>query len=686
MTKKAKQPKQKDDSFWKKFQTLRLVVFSCHEKALATLREWASNVVPELRFHIYEYLLESPTHVASQADTPSTFVPFFDTEVTSKGYCLDMPQGRDKKGREFLDQIVKDLELVVKNKKKPFSFPLAFSSRSPTWDVVKRLGRMGPVTLGELSNGLYESWVNGKWRDSDVFEKKIWRRDAGREACLKEMKQKLGDKKLGTNVRLAWANIFSLIYTPLLTTPNTSDEIVFVAVPIASPLVFYGVLIVAAEVNPRYPLNEPQALALLNELIDLTERYYLPTIILGQNSWEESRAAEILKSKEGKDKSRDVLQKEIPDVERVYSNASLYQMNALLVRQQTLKSRLDYAQPLTVNRIALENYRLEESLLELWNNRTSPKCLTALALKTLVFRKMMVASPGMLDTVRSIIQAGRSIQPPHDKGDPLPSILVVGSHGSGKENVSRLIPLFTADYWDVEPQAINSASVSDSDALCQEIKKKVGGATKAVLRIDELNSLNVQVQGALLRLLEQGELDEQNGNSDGKQEQSGEPRNWLVVGMINEDPSQLTLGELRERTRDTFLFGQLLGTLLYEHLKTRSRMRDDLYYRVRRCGEIHVYDLDDRKEDIPIILYYLLRTRSLKDRDLFITYEALQQLVRPELRWRGNVRQLELVARELGSIIGEHPQAQVSVVSALEMREALRRAQMEERKDPNVRP
>lgn len=676
MTKKAKQPKQKGDSFWKKFQILRLVAFSCHEKALTILGEWAQDVAPGLRFHIYEYFLKSPTHMASKSNSGSAFVPFVDTEVTSKGYCLAIPQGGNKEDKKFLDKIVADLELVLKGKKESFSFPLAFSSQLPTWDVITRLCLMGPLVQGELSKKLYKSWQKGMWRNQNVLDRDSWCRLAKRADCLVEMKKKLIiSKPLGTSVRLAWANIFSLIYTPLLTTPKTTDEILFVAVPIASPLVFYGVLVVVAEITQGCSLTEQQIYALLDEMVELSERYYLPTLILAQNSWEEQRSSDILRSKGKEGDCAKVLAQYLPVAESVYSNPSLYAFYNNLAKKGALTGGTTYARPVTVNSVAQLNCRLESAILDLWHNRMPVE--PSEALETLVFRKMMIASPGMLDTVHSILHAGRSIQPRTEKKDPLPSILVVGSHGSGKEDVSRLIPLFTNEYWNIKPQTINVASISEPNELRKEIEQKVGHSNTAVLFVDELNSLNMQVQGALLRLLEQGELKEQDGNAKGGKKKSNELRNWLIVGMINEDPRQLTLGEIRERTSDPFLFGQLFGTLLYEHLKTRSRMRDDLYYRVRRCGEIHVYDLDERKEDIPVILYYLLTTRSMKGQDVFISYEAMLQLVRPELRWKGNVRQLELVARELGSIISEHPRTPVYVISALEMKEALRRAQME---------
>jgi len=154
------------------------------------------------------------------------------------------------------------------------------------------------------------------------------------------------------------------------------------------------------------------------------------------------------------------------------------------------------------------------------------------------------------------------------------------------------------------------------------------------------------------------------------------PVDWLVLGLINEDPSQLTLGEIRERTRDTFIFGQLFGALLYEHFKTKSRMRDDLYYRIRRCGEIRVADLDQRREDIPIIFYFLLKTRTklTRDisRDLFLTYGALRELASNRIKWKGNVRQLELAARELVNLISDRKETSaVYTVSPGDIRLAL---------------
>jgi len=647
------------DQSWKKYQRLRLVAFSCHEAALNVLNDWAARIIPGLRFHLYEYFLETPSPKHDPAPSPQMFVPFVDREVASRGFCLAIPT-KPNAEKEFLDQII---SLVGEASKKSISLslPLGFSSHIEPLKLVQRLRRLGPLSFGRISNKLYESWKRDK---SIIGEGNSWSnsfRSANRASCLKEMSEKLNDASLEVSVRLGWANIFSILYTPLLARPTTRDKLFFVGVPIASPLAFYGVLTVAVEVPSH--LKHLRDESILKELVLLVERFYLPTLILTQNSWEEEQLSNVLSGKKPIkiDWNRE-FDESVPFQRRVYSNPRLHShLDDRVIdpvgRYQGQSAGIDSA--------ARANFDLEKDLIALWRRRlNSPHEKVS---KSLIFSKLMIASPGMLASVRDILKATPAIAARQRADDPLPSVLVIGSPGAGKEKVADLVPLFTEHYWDAQPVKLNMAAISETEDIAQYIKKQAPDKDKAVLFLDELNSLDIRAQGGLLRILEKGEFPQPNENSS-------DAIDWLIVGLINEEPDQLTLGEIRERTRDTFVFGQFVGALLYEHFKTRSRMRDDLYYRIRRSGEIRVLDLDQRREDIPILLYFLL-SRTSKSFDVFLAYDALTELINSGLAWKGNVRQLELVAREVMSILTKAT-GRIRPVTATVIRAALLNARV----------
>jgi DNA-binding NtrC family response regulator len=220
--------------------------------------------------------------------------------------------------------------------------------------------------------------------------------------------------------------------------------------------------------------------------------------------------------------------------------------------------------------------------------------------------------------------------------------------------MSRLIPLLSRPFWDKPVVTLNMGSVildvqGQSGGFRGLLRALRDGILKdgGTLVLDELNSLDIAAQPMLLRLLEQGEISPLEAVAA-----AGDERvvPWLVVGLINEEPARLTLEALRERMADTELFGELLGSALYEHWKGKSRLRDDLYYRIRRCGEVRMTGLNHRRQDIPIIFYFLLRQLFRSGRagvEIFLTCEAMVYLTDKSLEWKGNMRKLEAVARQV---------------------------------------
>ena len=394
--------------------------------------------------------------------------------------------------------------------------------------------------------------------------------------------------------------------------------------------------------------NEKEVLGALENveraLTKEAKETYLPTLILSQNSWEEHLLAQCFKAKRGNPVA--TFERKYPD--RVYS---------LLAKSRgggggTGSNR--------------ENENLETVLVDLWGRRLgSPRTRAKLkAIKnSLIFQSMLAASPGLIKAVRSVAELGLS----SPKCPPLPSVLVVAPPGAGKEMMSKLIPLLSKDFWDKPIVTLNMGSimldVEGEKGGFRGLLKKLGVRTfkeGGTIVLDELNSLNITAQPVLLRILEQGEISLSSPAS-------GDVLPWLFIGLINEEPSRLTLETLRDRFIDDPIFGELLGTTLYEHFKGKSRLRDDLYYRIRRCGEIRIDGLNKRRPDIPIVFYFKLRQflheakGENEDVEVFLTYDAMESLIDKSLDWKGNMRKLENVTRQIKGGLKREPRLKSSL-------------------------
>jgi DNA-binding NtrC family response regulator len=163
---------------------------------------------------------------------------------------------------------------------------------------------------------------------------------------------------------------------------------------------------------------------------------------------------------------------------------------------------------------------------------------------------------------------------------------------------------------------------------------------------DELNSLDIDTQGALLRFLESSEL-----LGLGDFEHKIEDVDALIVGVMNEDPFSITKSRTLDRVlRDKQIFGGMLGDYLYEIFRGQRRLRDDLYFRMVRGGEIILPELRERREDIPILFHFIVEREllpSIQETKYEIELSTYEALMSPSFQWEGNVRELQTLAREI---------------------------------------
>jgi hypothetical protein len=294
---------------------------------------------------------------------------------------------------------------------------------------------------------------------------------------------------------------------------------------------------------------------------------------------------------------------------------------------------------------------------------------------SLVFEKYLVASPAILKAIIAAMAIKHG-----ELGTEKPSIktaLVVGGPGSGKDSMAKLVRLFSPGYRFGKSYTLNMASFRPKEAAVPlllgldvnvsngklsvssllgrawseqkeaRLSPPSSGSRGLSFIFDELNSLDLDTQGALLRFLESGEL-----LALGDYKSPTKDVDALIIGVMNEDPNTITKVRTLDRIiRDKQVFGGMLGDFLYEFFRGQRRLRDDLYFRMARGGEIILPELRERREDVPILFYLIVQRDLLPSLgpgyETEIELSTYEQLMDPGLQWEGNVREVQALAREI---------------------------------------
>ena len=198
------------------------------------------------------------------------------------------------------------------------------------------------------------------------------------------------------------------------------------------------------------------------------------------------------------------------------------------------------------------------------------------------------------------------------------TVLILGESGTGKELIARAIynlskrsekKFVPVDCGAFSPELLKSE-------LFGHIKGSFTGAVttkKGLLEIadggtiffDEIANLDIEIQGKVLRVLQEREFIPLGGTESRKV-------NVRVVSATNKDLKKM-VGE--------------------------EKFREDLFYRIY-VVPIHIPPLRERKEDIPSFVYYFIQKFTPDDEEPFsVSPEAMEKLI--DYNWPGNVRQLE---------------------------------------------
>ncbi len=215
-------------------------------------------------------------------------------------------------------------------------------------------------------------------------------------------------------------------------------------------------------------------------------------------------------------------------------------------------------------------------------------------------------------------------------------VLITGANGSGKELVARNVhakskrseaPLVEVNCAAIPSELIESELFGhEKGSFTSAIKQRIGKFEQAeggTLFLDEIGDMSLSAQAKVLRALQENKITRVGGEKE-------IAVNVRIIAATNKD----------------------LKKEIEQH-----RFREDLYHRLSVIV-IKVPSLDDRKEDIPLLVSKFLQDISEEhgSKKKKIAGHALTALQRHQ--WSGNIRELRNVVERLVIMSGEEIQEQ----------------------------
>lgn len=278
------------------------------------------------------------------------------------------------------------------------------------------------------------------------------------------------------------------------------------------------------------------------------------------------------------------------------------------------KGAFDFIQkPLDLNRILITIKNATEKVSLVKETRI---------LKKKVYGQEMVGESHALVLVKEMI----------DKVAPTDArVLIVGANGTGKELVARNLhqksPRSAAPYIEVNCAAIPSELIEselfghEKGAFTSAIKQHKGKFEQAdggTLFLDEIGDMSLAAQAKVLRVLQEKKLSRVGSDKD------------ITVDVR-------VLAATNKNLKDEIAAG---------------RFREDLYHRLSVIV-INMPTLDERKDDIPILVDYFIgqicSETGMQPRE--IDPDAMKMLV--DKTWTGNIRELRNVVERLLILSGD---------------------------------
>ena len=279
------------------------------------------------------------------------------------------------------------------------------------------------------------------------------------------------------------------------------------------------------------------------------------------------------------------------------------------------KGAFDFIQkPLDLNRILITIKNATERTQIITENTN---------LKKRVYGQQMIGDSSPMQHLRDMIE---KVAPTNTR------VLITGPNGSGKELVARSLHQQSLrsnmPYVDVNCAAIPSELIEselfghEKGAFTSAVKQHKGKFEQAdggTLFLDEIGDMSLAAQAKVLRVLQEKKLSRVGSDKDIEVD-------VRVIAATNKDlKAEIEKGNFRE----------------------------DLYHRLSVIV-LHVPSLDERKDDIPILVDYFIDqvcTESGMPKKA-VSPEAMKLL--QEKSWTGNIRELRNVVERL-LILGSNP-------------------------------
>lgn len=210
------------------------------------------------------------------------------------------------------------------------------------------------------------------------------------------------------------------------------------------------------------------------------------------------------------------------------------------------------------------------------------------------------------------------------------SVFIYGETGTGKELIAQSIH-FESERKEKPFLAQNCAAIPETLLEGMLFGTTKGGFTGAVDRIglfeqanggtlllDEINAMPFELQGKLLRVLQEDYIRRIGGTKD-------IPIDVRIIATVNEEPRTLI---------------------------ENGRLRKDLYYRLNTIG-LNIPPLRERKDDIPMLVdEFILKHNEKIGKEVWMVSEnALEKVISHD--FPGNVRELENIIVSAISLAGK---------------------------------
>ena len=219
-------------------------------------------------------------------------------------------------------------------------------------------------------------------------------------------------------------------------------------------------------------------------------------------------------------------------------------------------------------------------------------------------------------------------------------VLITGPNGAGKELVAHALHL-NSDRCKGPMVEVNCAAIPSElieSELFGHVKGSFTGAIKdkqgkfelansGTIFLDEIGDMSLVAQAKVLRALQESKVSPVGSDKEIKVD-------VRVIAATNKDMKK----EIAE-----------------------GRFREDLYHRLSVI-EIHVPSLDDRKEDIPLLVEHFAKTIADEQKSNTKKFDSSAISTLQEYSWTGNIRELRNVVERL-IILGGNPVTAEDVTS-----------------------